>query len=94
MTFYRDSSPLDFQASVTATLRTEAIKFVLRGASIMCPGLTSPGGAMEELCCAMTAMTVMTCHDMSSDPIFSAAKKRGSSVANRIWLIHVDHPGL
>jgi len=25
-----------------------AIKFVLRGASIMCPGLTSPGGRMEE----------------------------------------------
>lgn len=26
-----------------------AIKFVLRGASIMCPGLTSPGGAMEDV---------------------------------------------
>merc|ERR1711865_1164 len=25
-----------------------AIKFVLRGASIMCPGLTSKGGAMED----------------------------------------------
>eukprot|EP00971_Amphidinium_carterae_P138814 2750802-Amphidinium_carterae.1 len=26
-----------------------AIKFVLRGASIMCPGLTSKGGAMEDV---------------------------------------------
>merc|ERR1719389_528237 len=26
-----------------------AIKFVLRGAGIMCPGLTSPGAAMEDV---------------------------------------------
>ncbi|CAJ1361311.1 unnamed protein product [Effrenium voratum] len=26
-----------------------AIKFVLRGASVMCPGLTSKGGAMEDV---------------------------------------------
>eukprot|EP00933_Yihiella_yeosuensis_P072341 TRINITY_DN80710_c0_g1_i1.p1 TRINITY_DN80710_c0_g1~~TRINITY_DN80710_c0_g1_i1.p1 ORF type:complete len:181 (-),score=41.49 TRINITY_DN80710_c0_g1_i1:79-621(-) len=26
-----------------------AIKFVLRGASIMCPGITSPGGRMEDV---------------------------------------------
>merc|ERR1719198_1381191 len=26
-----------------------AIKFVLRGATVMCPGLTSPGGAMEDV---------------------------------------------
>merc|ERR1719491_2582275 len=26
-----------------------AIKFVLRGANIMCPGLTSPGGEMEDV---------------------------------------------
>jgi PUA domain len=25
-----------------------AIKFVLSGANIMCPGLTSPGGALDE----------------------------------------------
>lgn len=25
-----------------------AIKFVLAGANIMCPGLTSPGGALDE----------------------------------------------
>ncbi|KAF6173812.1 hypothetical protein GIB67_003813 [Kingdonia uniflora] len=25
-----------------------AIKFVLAGANIMCPGLTSPGGAMDD----------------------------------------------
>lgn len=26
-----------------------ALKFVLRGSNIMCPGLTSPGGRMEEV---------------------------------------------
>lgn len=25
-----------------------AIKYVLAGANIMCPGLTSPGGALDE----------------------------------------------
>jgi PUA domain protein len=25
-----------------------AIKFVLSGANIMCPGLTSPGGALDD----------------------------------------------
>lgn len=25
-----------------------AIKFVLSGANIMCPGLTSPGGSLDE----------------------------------------------
>eukprot|EP00930_Biecheleria_cincta_P073359 TRINITY_DN60658_c0_g1_i1.p1 TRINITY_DN60658_c0_g1~~TRINITY_DN60658_c0_g1_i1.p1 ORF type:complete len:181 (+),score=44.75 TRINITY_DN60658_c0_g1_i1:55-597(+) len=43
-----------------------AIKFVLRGASIMCPGLTSPGGEMENVeegqCVQVTAEgTVHTC---------------------------------
>lgn len=40
-----------------------AIKFVLRGANIMCPGLTSPGGAMEDVpvgaCIQITAETTV-----------------------------------
>merc|ERR1712194_824624 len=37
--------------SMMAIIRVDkgAIKFVLRGASIMCPGITSPGGRMEEV---------------------------------------------
>ena len=31
-----------------------AIKFVLAGANIMCPGLTSPGGALDEEVAAET----------------------------------------
>lgn len=27
---------------------TGAIKFVMGGANVMCPGLTSPGGKLEE----------------------------------------------
>eukprot|EP00440_Ansanella_granifera_P018220 gb/GFBE01019786.1/.p1 GENE.gb/GFBE01019786.1/~~gb/GFBE01019786.1/.p1 ORF type:complete len:181 (+),score=43.95 gb/GFBE01019786.1/:1-543(+) len=55
-----------------------AIKFVLRGASIMCPGLTSPGGCMEDVpegaCVQVTAEgTLHACAvgilTMSSDDI-------------------------
>lgn len=31
-----------------------AIKFVLAGANIMCPGLTSPGGALDDEVAAET----------------------------------------
>lgn len=31
-----------------------AIKFVLAGANIMCPGLTSPGGALDDTVAAET----------------------------------------
>ena len=36
-----------------------AIRFVLNGSSIMCPGLTSPGGFMEEGVPANTAVAIM-----------------------------------
>lgn len=38
-----------------------AIKFVLRGSNIMCPGLTSPGGRMEDI----PAGTVVVSHSTS-----------------------------
>eukprot|EP00927_Polykrikos_kofoidii_P067483 TRINITY_DN62973_c0_g1_i1.p1 TRINITY_DN62973_c0_g1~~TRINITY_DN62973_c0_g1_i1.p1 ORF type:complete len:181 (+),score=29.53 TRINITY_DN62973_c0_g1_i1:118-660(+) len=60
-----------------------AIKFVLRGASVMCPGLTSKGGRMEDCpeggCVQVTAEgTVHACAvgvlTMSSDSIKSVNK--------------------
>ncbi|KAK7849481.1 malignant t-cell-amplified sequence 1 like protein [Quercus suber] len=36
-----------------------AIKFVLAGANIMCPGLTSPGGALDEEVEAETPVAIM-----------------------------------
>ncbi|KAL6626267.1 hypothetical protein ACP70R_029993 [Stipagrostis hirtigluma subsp. patula] len=36
-----------------------AIKFVLSGANIMCPGLTSPGGAMDDEVEAETPVAIM-----------------------------------
>lgn len=41
-----------------------AIKFVLSGANIMCPGLTSPGGALDDEVGAETPVvwTVFNCY--------------------------------
>ncbi|THU55296.1 hypothetical protein C4D60_Mb11t05090 [Musa balbisiana] len=36
-----------------------AIKFVLSGANIMCPGLTSPGGALDEEVLEETPVAIM-----------------------------------
>lgn len=36
-----------------------AIKFVLSGANIMCPGLTSPGGALDDQVEAETPVVMM-----------------------------------
>ncbi|KAL3728373.1 hypothetical protein ACJRO7_033027 [Eucalyptus globulus] len=36
-----------------------AIKFVLAGANIMCPGLTSPGGALDDEVGAETPVAIM-----------------------------------
>ncbi|XP_034197754.1 malignant T-cell-amplified sequence 1 homolog isoform X1 [Prunus dulcis] len=36
-----------------------AIKFVLAGANIMCPGLTSPGGALDDTVAAETPVAIM-----------------------------------
>ncbi|KAM5561136.1 hypothetical protein ABKV19_021973 [Rosa sericea] len=36
-----------------------AIKFVLAGANIMCPGLTSPGGALDDEVAAETPVAIM-----------------------------------
>lgn len=39
-----------------------AIKFVLAGANIMCPGLTSPGGALDEEVEAETPVVLPQSH--------------------------------
>ncbi|GFY94896.1 pseudouridine synthase and archaeosine transglycosylase (PUA) domain-containing protein [Actinidia rufa] len=36
-----------------------AIKFVLAGANIMCPGLTSPGGALDDAVAEETPVAIM-----------------------------------
>ena len=58
---------------------SEAIKFVLRGASIMCPGLTSPGGAMEERMAEWLWLgRILSCESLW---------------IHVSWRVHVDHPG-
>lgn len=50
------TSPLDPGFMPEVQVDRGAIRFVLGGAHIMCPGLTSPGGRMEEELPAETAV--------------------------------------
>lgn len=44
-----------------------AIKFVLAGANIMCPGLTSPGGVLDD---EVGAETPVVCESVAYDRCF------------------------
>jgi hypothetical protein len=64
-----------------------AIKFVLAGANIMCPGLTSAGGALDEevsadapVVCALSLQLFHSCLSQWEESCFISLCKIGWSV--------------